>query len=220
MNVSDFDFHLPDELIAQEPPPARGDSRLLVLNRGSGAIEHATFAQLATFLRRGDLLVRNNTRVFPARLLGHRVPSGGAVECLLLGEIANEPSLTSGSRLPAPAETHWDALVHPGQKLKPGARMLFERDGHTLALRYQPRYRPLRDAETRRQGKANSSLPLSPSPSLRVSALGSLDRHTRVPDLAIEVQRNGEPPQVLLLDAKYRLDAEGRGVPQDADLRM
>ena len=114
MNVSEFDFDLPDELVAQEPPAERGASRLLVLDRASGLTTHARFGELARFLRAGDLLVLNNTRVFPARLLGRRVPSGGAVECLLL-------------RQRSPAE--WEALMHPGQKLKPGAVVAFERDG-------------------------------------------------------------------------------------------
>ena len=117
MHVSDFDFELPEALIAQVPPEVRGQSRLLVLSRASGGIVHSRFEQIGELLRAGDLLVVNNTRVFPARLLGHRVPSGGAVECLLLGSLGGDL---------------WDALVHPGQKLKPGARMLFERGGIAL----------------------------------------------------------------------------------------
>src|SRR5690348_3042937 len=95
VNVSDFDFDLPDELIAQEPPPERGASRLLVLQRSTGEVEHATFTDLARFLRPGDVLVLNDTRVFPARLLGHRVPSGGNVECLLVRRLP-----TPSSQLP------------------------------------------------------------------------------------------------------------------------
>lgn len=117
MNVADFGFDLPAELIAQAPVPERGESRLLVLRRG-GNIEHTRVSRLAEYLRDGDLLVVNDTRVFPARLLGTRVPSGGAVECLLLAS------------LDQPGE--WDALVHPGQKLQPGAQMLFR--GHTHVL--------------------------------------------------------------------------------------
>jgi len=119
VDVADFDFELPDALIAQHPPTDRGGSRLLVLRRDN-AVEHTMFAELGRYLAAGDLLVVNNTRVFPARLLGHRVPSGGAVECLLLNR---EPD-------PGPhGIQEWSALVHPGQKLKPGARLLFERDG-------------------------------------------------------------------------------------------
>ena len=116
MLVSDFHFDLPNELIAQEPLP-RGESRLLATDRRSGEVRHLHVGDLPSLLRAGDLLVVNDTRVFAARLLGHRVPSGGAVECLLLGPaVARDPD---GSSV-------YDALVHPGQKLKPGARMRFE----------------------------------------------------------------------------------------------
>lgn len=117
MLVREFDFDLPPELIAQEPPPERGSARLLQLSRQSGAIVHAGVRKLPNLLTAGDLLVVNDTRVFPARLLGRRTPSGGAVECLLVGRTyaaADEPTVHI-----------WDALVHPGQKLKRGARMTF-----------------------------------------------------------------------------------------------
>ncbi len=122
MDVADFTFELPAELIAQEPAP-RGTSRLLVLNRGSGALRHAGIGDLPSFLRAGDLLVVNNTRVIAARLLGRRVPSGGQVECLLLG-----PSHAG----PGTPGTLFNALMHPGQKLKPGALVRFEGDAGVL----------------------------------------------------------------------------------------
>ena len=134
MRVSEFDFELPDELVAQHPPSQRGASRLLVLDRRTGSVEHTMFSRLPEFLRAGDRMVLNDTRVFPARLLGHRVPSGGAVECLLVrpayalrgsGGQALEPSNSTTEML-------WEALVHPGQKLKPGARVVFERDGVSI----------------------------------------------------------------------------------------
>jgi len=139
VNVSDFDFELPDALIAQHPPQDRGGSRLLVLRRGEG-VEHTLFAELGRYLSRGDLLVANNTRVFPARLLGRRVPSGGAVECLLLNQEPSHPE----SRTPNAGTETWSALVHPGQKLKPGARVVFERDGiridgEVIAMHFQGR---------------------------------------------------------------------------------
>ena len=115
MRVDEFDFDLPHELIAQEAAP-RGQSRLLVLDRASGKLSHAAIRDLPAFLQRGDVLVTNDTRVFPARLLGRRVPSGGEVECLLLAPT---------SRLHPPSSETWLALVHPGQKLKPGARVEF-----------------------------------------------------------------------------------------------
>jgi len=103
-------------------------------------LEHTVFAELGRYLSAGDLLVTNNTRVFPARLLGHRVPSGGAVECLLLNQEPADP----GSRIPDPGPQTWSALVHPGQKLKPGARVVFERagiriDGEVMAMHFQGR---------------------------------------------------------------------------------
>jgi S-adenosylmethionine:tRNA ribosyltransferase-isomerase len=109
MNVSEFDFDLPAGLIAQAPAE-RGTSKLLVMRRPHGEVDHTTVARLPDLLREGDLLVVNDTKVFPARLLGTRVPGGGAAECLLLSKLDDD---------------QWDALVHPGQKLRPGARMIF-----------------------------------------------------------------------------------------------
>src|SRR5215204_4147211 len=107
MDVRDFDFDLPADLIAQEPAADRGGSRLLVVDRASGALTHSRVAALPDFLRAGDLLVVNNTRVFPARLLGRRVPSGGAVECLLVRRAPETvPQNLSGTAT-------WEALVHP-----------------------------------------------------------------------------------------------------------
>ena len=119
MLVTDFDFTLPEELIAQTAAP-RGQSRLLVLDRASREVSHRQIADLPNLLQRGDLLVVNDTRVFAARLLGRRVPSGGAVECLLLRPL--HPSSDASS----PEGQEWDALMHPGQKLKPGALVKFE----------------------------------------------------------------------------------------------
>jgi S-adenosylmethionine:tRNA ribosyltransferase-isomerase len=111
MDVRTFDFDLPPDLIAQEPSAERGGSRLLVLERETGRVEHAVFTALPDYLSPGDLLVVNDSRVYPARILGRRVPSGGAVECLLVRRCG---------------DALWEALVHPGQKLKPGARVIFE----------------------------------------------------------------------------------------------
>ena len=169
MDVSAFDFELPETLIAQTALE-RGESRLLVLDRQTPKLSHASIRQLPTFLHRGDLLVANDTRVIPARLLGHRVPSGGAVECLLLREErgAEREARGAGREVRAArreargarcevrgaegtgtAETEeteekerrsddsarsetWQALMHPGQKLKPGARVVFEGNGARL----------------------------------------------------------------------------------------
>src|SRR5688572_6732181 len=137
MNVADFDFELPEALIAQDPPPERGGSRLLVLDRRTGEVEDAMFADVSGYLSAGDLLVLNDTRVFPARLIGRRDPSGGEVECLLMGRPRPLDGAESGVE-------EWDALVHPGQKLKPGARMVFDGSdavlhGEALARRFQGR---------------------------------------------------------------------------------
>ena len=117
MRVSDFDFDLPADRIAQTPTADRQAARLLVLDRTTGGLQHRTVGALPALLTPGDLLVVNDTRVFPARLLGRRLPSGGAVECLLLSRRD---------------DGCWDALVHPGQRLRPGARVVFERDGGRL----------------------------------------------------------------------------------------
>ncbi len=165
MLVTDFDFALPEDLIAQTAAP-RGQSRLLTLDRRTGSFEHRSIADLPAFLRPGDALVVNDTRVFAARLLGHRVPSGGAVECLLLSPrsqrpdpFPTEPRIATDSDSAVPSVLSvadevfqsadddavvWDALMHPGQKLKPGAVIRFEGDagvlmGEVLARRFQGR---------------------------------------------------------------------------------
>jgi len=108
--LADYDYHLPSDRIAQVPLADRGASRLLVLDREDGAVRHRQFADLADLLRPGDLLVRNNTRVTAMRLFGKK-PSGGAVETLLL-----RPSTDPGGFI---------ALVRPGRRLPPGARIEF-----------------------------------------------------------------------------------------------
>jgi S-adenosylmethionine:tRNA ribosyltransferase-isomerase len=151
MDVREFDFDLPPELIAQEPASDRASARLLVVDRAGGGLTHTRVAALPDQLRAGDLLVVNDTRVFPARLLGRRVPSGGAVECLLVRRLASDrhpiaiPQRPDGNpmaigwqpgRNPSDIGSRsdgelWEALVHPGQKLKPGGRVIFE-GIHTL----------------------------------------------------------------------------------------
>ena len=123
--AAEFDFDLPAHLVAQTPAP-RGTSKLMVLARDGAGVQHSAIARLPEHLRPGDLLVVNNTRVFAARLLGRRVPTGGAVECLLLARVPE----AAGSEQRA-AEL-WEALVHPGQKLRPGAEIRFEGDAGAL----------------------------------------------------------------------------------------
>ena len=121
MRVSEFDFDLPPDLIAQAPPSERGRSRLMRLDRVSGDVTHGVFGDLPGLLRAGDLLVLNDTRVFPARLLGRREPGGGAVECLLVARLET-----------APGEERWRALVSPGARVGVGARLVFDGPGGRL----------------------------------------------------------------------------------------
>jgi S-adenosylmethionine:tRNA ribosyltransferase-isomerase len=108
MHISNFDYDLPEELIAQEPLIERDASRLLVLDRSGQSWRDTTVASLPEYLQANDVLVLNDTRVFPARLEGERVPSGGAVELLLVREI--EPDL-------------WECLTRPARRLAAGARI-------------------------------------------------------------------------------------------------
>lgn len=113
MKTSDFDYSLPDELIAQSPAPVRDECRMLVLDRRTGAVEDRIFRDIADYLREGDLLVANETRVRPARLLGNKRGTGGACEVFLLRECAGPEPRTN-------KVAFWEALVRPGKRLKPG----------------------------------------------------------------------------------------------------
>ncbi len=113
LRMSDFDYALPEELIAQTPVEPRDASRLLVVERATGKLTHRHFRDIGEFLRPGDLLIANQSRVIPARLLGRRAETGGAVEVLLLSE---RPDLGADT---------WEALVRPGRRLREGARLLF-----------------------------------------------------------------------------------------------
>ena len=108
LRTSEFDYDLPARLIAQRPPPRRDGSRLLVLDRKAGTLEDRRFPDFLDYPSPGDVLVLNDTRVFPARLLGHK-PTGAAAEVLLLNPL---PGDSTGRK--------WEALVRPGGKLKPG----------------------------------------------------------------------------------------------------
>lgn len=110
MKTSDFYYELPPELIAQTPLDRRDGSRLLTLNKETGETDHLHFYDLPKLLQPGDCLVLNDSRVLPARLLGHREPTGGAVEVLLL--------IDRGDKV-------WECLVRPGRKVKPGSKLSF-----------------------------------------------------------------------------------------------
>ena len=107
---SDFYFELPEELIAQDPLADRSGSRMLMLDKTDGRIEHHIFKEIVDYLRPGDCLVLNNTKVLPARLSGRRENTGGAIEVLLLKRKGDDV---------------WETLVKPGRKAKPGTRILF-----------------------------------------------------------------------------------------------
>ncbi len=114
MHISEFDYELPEELIAQQPLKRRDASRMLILERETQSWKDAKFAEFHEHIRANDIVVVNNTRVFPARLIGQRDPSGGRVEVLLIRELES---------------WNWEALVRPAHRLKPGERIRFGDSG-------------------------------------------------------------------------------------------
>jgi len=110
MKISVFDYHLPEKLIAKEPVEPRDSAKLLVLNRKTGEIEHQTFRNIVHYLQKGDVLITNNTKVIPARLIG-KFPTGGNAEIFLVRQIK---------------ENVWEAIGKPGRKLKPGKKVIFD----------------------------------------------------------------------------------------------
>ena len=118
MRTDDFDYNLPDELIAQAPAEPRDSCRLLVLHRGDGSIDHRIFRDIIDYLEPGDVLVANKTRVMPARLIG-RKPTGGTAETLLLNRREDVD----------PMGVVWECLVNPGKRLKPGAEIEYRAGG-------------------------------------------------------------------------------------------
>ncbi|MGM9979266.1 MAG: tRNA preQ1(34) S-adenosylmethionine ribosyltransferase-isomerase QueA [Clostridium sp.] len=110
MKVSDFDFYLPEELIAQHPLEKRDESRLMVLDKKTGEIEHKKFYDIIDYLNKGDTLVLNNTRVMPARLIGEKENTGGKIEFLLLKRVEGDK---------------WECLAKPGKSAREGRRFTF-----------------------------------------------------------------------------------------------
>ena len=110
MKTSDFNFHLPEELIAQHPLEKRDNSRLMVLDKATGEIEHKHFYDVLNYLNPGDTLVLNNTRVLPARLIGEKENTGGKIEFLLLKRIEGDK---------------WECLAKPGKRAKIGTIFTF-----------------------------------------------------------------------------------------------
>ena len=145
MLTEDFDYNLPPELIAQEPAYPRDSCRLLVLDRASDTRTHCIFSNIIDYLCPGDLLIANNTRVMPARLLGRKEGTGGAAEVLLLKE--RQPDYGDGRAI-------WEGLVRPGRRLKPMARIEFfpsnahataglTKEGHTKGISYTSSEKPI-----------------------------------------------------------------------------
>jgi S-adenosylmethionine:tRNA ribosyltransferase-isomerase len=122
IKISDFDYELPTEFIAQTPIEPRDASRLLVIQRCSATFAHRHFRDIGDYLQPGDLLIANQSRVIPARLLGRRVQTGGAVEVLLLAE------------RPDMGHDYWEALVRPGRRLREGARVVIGDEQHGPCL--------------------------------------------------------------------------------------
>ena len=117
MKVTDFDFVLPEELIAQHPLEKREQSRLMVVDKNTGELKHEHFYNIVEYLNSGDTLVLNNTRVLPARLIGHKKGSTGKIEFLLLKRLS---------------DNRWEALSKPGKRARVGAEFVFG-DGHLEA---------------------------------------------------------------------------------------
>ncbi|MBW7866780.1 MAG: tRNA preQ1(34) S-adenosylmethionine ribosyltransferase-isomerase QueA [Brumimicrobium sp.] len=120
MKLSEFDFNLPEELIAKYPSENRDECRLLVVDRKTGKIEHKLFKDLIDYFEEGDVMIRNNTKVFPARLYGNKEKTGAKIEVFLLRELNHESLL-------------WDVLVDPARKIRIGNKLYFGDDEELVA---------------------------------------------------------------------------------------
>jgi len=120
MKLSEFDFQLPEELIANYPTENRDESRLMVLHRDTGKIEHKMFKDVLDYFEEGDVMVRNNTKVFPARMYGNKEKTGAKIEVFLLRELNRESLL-------------WDVLVDPARKIRIGNKLYFGDDESLVA---------------------------------------------------------------------------------------
>jgi len=128
MEVKDFYYDLPEELIAQDPLEKRDESRFMVIHRDTGEIEHRKFHDIIEYLNPGDCLVINDTKVIPARLLGEKEETGAAIEVLLLKDASERYAELAKSKKNIRI---WECLVKPGKKMKPGARVVFGKDEAT-----------------------------------------------------------------------------------------
>lgn len=143
MYRADFHYELPPELIAQSPAPRREGSRLLVLHRADGRLEHRRFLDLPTYLRRGDLLVLNDSRVIPARLRGFKPHSGGEIEVLLVEENA---------------ANDWWAMLRPGKRVRPGTKIEFVRAADGAGRSARGAGNEARGAETVANGELRATV--------------------------------------------------------------
>ncbi len=120
MKTSDFDFNLPEELLAEHPSENRDEARLMVVHRDTGEIEHKLFKDIIDYFDEGDVMIRNNTKVFPARLMGNKEKTGANIEVFLLRELDAETRL-------------WDVLVDPARKIRIGNKLFFDNDDTLVA---------------------------------------------------------------------------------------
>mgnify|MGYP002629850048 FL=1 len=120
MKLSQFNFNLPEELIAEYPSENRDESRLMVVHRDTGKIEHKLFKDLMDYVGEGDVMIRNNTKVFPARMYGNKEKTGAKIEVFLLRELSRESLL-------------WDVLVDPARKIRIGNKLYFGEDDSLVA---------------------------------------------------------------------------------------
>jgi S-adenosylmethionine:tRNA ribosyltransferase-isomerase len=134
LRVADFDFHLPPELIAQQPPAERGQSRMLVMNRATGALRDSTFAEFPSLLNSGDLLVLNDSRVIPARLYARRMKRLGAPGPSRLGTRETTTGRVEVLLIEPAGENLWRALVHPGRKVGVGEVLVFPAPSGSIEL--------------------------------------------------------------------------------------
>src|SRR3990167_8617063 len=120
MKLSEFSFDLPDELIAEYPSPNRDEAKLMVIHRETGKIEHRLFKDIINYFTDGDVMIMNNTRVFPARMYGNKEKTGAKIEVFLLRELNRESLL-------------WDVLVDPARKIRIGNKLYFGEDDSLVA---------------------------------------------------------------------------------------
>lgn len=179
-SISEFDYDLPQELIAQTPIEPRDSSRLLVVERATGALAHRHFRDIGDYLRPGDLLIANQSRVIPARLLGRRAESGGAVELLLLAERSD-----LGADI-------WETLARPGRRLREGSLILFGREDAPSMLQAEIL------ARTEAGGRlVRFTIPQASASALPAQAAGeSASARSAVRELIDELGRMPLPPYI------------------------